>query len=71
MFLTRIFGRTLFAAAKSESSAAPVATAFRGQRNPLEEFFEVERNQDDETPVVYGRSWKASELRLRSWDDLH
>ncbi|KAL8529815.1 hypothetical protein ACS0TY_007030 [Phlomoides rotata] len=71
MFLTRIFGRTLFAAAKSESSAAPAAAAFRGQRNPLEQFFEVERNLEDETPVVYGRSWKASELRLKSWDDLH
>lgn len=56
MFLRRVFGRTLFAAAKSESSAAGAATAFRGQHNPLEEFFEVDRNVEDETPVVYGKN---------------
>ncbi|XP_040988091.1 39S ribosomal protein L47, mitochondrial isoform X2 [Juglans microcarpa x Juglans regia] len=70
MFLSRIFGRTLFAAAKSETSAATAAAA-SAARNPLEEFFEADRSVDDDKPVVYGRSWKASELRLKSWDDLH
>ncbi|KAK8521415.1 hypothetical protein V6N13_077519 [Hibiscus sabdariffa] len=67
MFLSRFIGRTaLLAAAKSESSAAADAAA----SNPLEQFFEADRNPDDQKPV-YGRSWKASELRLKSWDDLH
>ncbi|KAK8521483.1 hypothetical protein V6N13_077583 [Hibiscus sabdariffa] len=67
MFLSRFVGRTaLLAAAKSESSAAAVAAA----SNPLEQFFEADRNTDDQKPV-YGRSWKASELRLKPWDDLH
>ncbi|KAE8691590.1 protein kinase [Hibiscus syriacus] len=68
MFLSRFVGRTaLLAAAKSESSSAFSAAA---ASNPLEQFFEADRNPDDQKPV-YGRSWKASELRLRSWDDLH
>ncbi|MQM00410.1 hypothetical protein Taro_033146 [Colocasia esculenta] len=73
MFLSRLFGRTLLAAAaKSESSsaAAVAAATARTATNPLEEFFELDRKPDDETPVVYGRGWKASELRLKSWDDL-
>ncbi|KAL4366711.1 hypothetical protein GQ457_05G034230 [Hibiscus cannabinus] len=66
MFLSRFIGRTaLLAAAKSESSAAAAAAS-----NPLEQFFEADKNPDDQKPV-YGRSWKASELRLKSWDDLH
>lgn len=69
MFLSRIFGRTLFAAVKSETSGATAAAATVA-RNPLEEFFELDRSTEDEKPVVYGRSWKASELRLKSWDDL-
>ncbi|KAK4568498.1 hypothetical protein RGQ29_004061 [Quercus rubra] len=70
MLLSRIFGRTLFAAAKSETSNATAAAASVA-RNPLQEFFEADRNIDDDKPVVYGRSWKASELRLKSWDDLN
>ncbi|XVF09237.1 hypothetical protein REPUB_Repub07fG0074900 [Reevesia pubescens] len=74
MFLSRFFGRTaLLAAAKSESSASATAAASAAASanpNPLEQFFEADRNPDDEKPV-YGRSWKASELRLKSWDDLN
>lgn len=77
MFATRIFGRTLFAAARSESSsaggaaAAAAASTSRTGYNPLQEFFEADRKPDEDKPVVYGRSWKASELRLKSWDDLN
>ncbi|XP_047960817.1 39S ribosomal protein L47, mitochondrial-like [Salvia hispanica] len=72
MFLTRVFGKALFgAAAKSEASVAAAAAFSTAARNPLEEFFEADRKPDDDTPVVYGRSWKASELRLKSWDDLN
>ncbi|KAL2530209.1 ribosomal protein L29 family protein [Forsythia ovata] len=71
MFLTRVFGRTLFAAARSEASAAGAAASTIAKRNPLEEFFEADRSPDDDKPVVYGRSWKAPELRLKSWDDLN
>lgn len=41
MFISRVFGRTLFAAAKSEAFAAAGSTA-RTSYNPLEEFFKVE-----------------------------
>ncbi|KAK2663820.1 hypothetical protein Ddye_002394 [Dipteronia dyeriana] len=81
MFLTRFIGRSLLAAARSQSTAvaarshstataaaAGASTATSGH-NPLEEFFEKERTPDDQKPV-YGRSWKACELRLKSWDDL-
>ncbi|KAK9113474.1 hypothetical protein Syun_020271 [Stephania yunnanensis] len=68
MLLHRILGRTLFAAARSEAS--PAGAAATKAYNPLEAFFEAERSQEEDTPVVYGRSWKASELRLKSWDDL-
>ncbi|KAJ8424102.1 hypothetical protein Cgig2_000848 [Carnegiea gigantea] len=73
MFLRSICGRMLMAATKSEHSgaAATTATASTSVRNPLEEFFEADRSADDDKRVVYGRSWKASELRLKSWDDLH
>ncbi|XP_047312301.1 39S ribosomal protein L47, mitochondrial [Impatiens glandulifera] len=68
MFLSRVFGRTLFAAARSESAAASTVMT---EHNPLDAFFEVDRTAEDDKPVVYGRSWKASELRLKSWEDLH
>nr|XP_043607952.1 39S ribosomal protein L47, mitochondrial-like [Erigeron canadensis] len=73
MFLTRVFGRRLFATARSEASDAGAAAAstFGTARNPFEEFFETDRNPEEEKPVVNGRSWKASELHLKSWDDLH
>ncbi|XP_057950720.1 uncharacterized protein LOC131145575 [Malania oleifera] len=74
MFVTRVFGRTLFSAVKSETyatAAAAASTTRTGPPNPLEEFFEQDRSPDDDKPVVYGRSWKASELRLKSWDDLN
>ncbi|XP_027090980.1 39S ribosomal protein L47, mitochondrial-like [Coffea eugenioides] len=70
MFATRVIGRTLFAAAKGETSSAAAASTASSRHNPLEDFFEAERSPDDDKPVVYGRAWKASELRLKSWDDL-
>ncbi|XP_031485051.1 uncharacterized protein LOC116254100 [Nymphaea colorata] len=73
MFISRVlgrgFGRILFAAAKPEASAARAASSMVAH-NPLEEFFEADRSKEDDKPVVYGRSWKAAELRLKSWDDL-
>ena len=55
MFLSRFVGRTaLLAAAKSESLAAAAALgAAPTVPNPLEQFFEADRNPDDEKPV-YG-----------------
>lgn len=56
MFMTRFVGRTLFAAAKSETPVASAAAAAttRSGHNPLEEFFEPDRSQDEDKPVVYG-----------------
>ncbi|XXG54177.1 hypothetical protein AAC387_Pa03g2125 [Persea americana] len=71
MFLSRVFGRRLCTVVRSEASAAATATSAKTTHNPLEEFFEADRSPDEDKPVVYGRSWKASELRLKSWDDLH
>ncbi|KAG5019806.1 39S ribosomal protein L47, mitochondrial [Glycine soja] len=72
MFLSRTLGRTLFAAAaRSKQYATTAAAASREGHNPLQEFFEADRSPEDDKPVVYGRSWKACELRLKSWDDLH
>uniref|UniRef100_A0A0E0L795 Large ribosomal subunit protein uL29m n=1 Tax=Oryza punctata TaxID=4537 RepID=A0A0E0L795_ORYPU len=73
--LSRALGRRLFssAAAASDATAAAAASTavVRKAQNPLEEFFEVERStEEDKPPPHYGRSWKASELRLKSWDDL-
>lgn len=72
MFLSRFIGRTAFlAAAKSEASAAAAAasSAVASSLNPLEQFFEADR--PEEGKAFYGRSWNASELRLKSWDDLN
>ncbi|KAJ0982580.1 hypothetical protein J5N97_010835 [Dioscorea zingiberensis] len=69
MFMTRLLRRTLCTAAKTEASTSAAAVA-KTARNPLEEFFEVDRSTDEEKPIVFGRGWKASELRLKSWDDL-
>ncbi|KAL6175619.1 hypothetical protein ACLB2K_052258 [Fragaria x ananassa] len=68
MMLSRYFRRTLFTAARSEGCAASMASTTA--HNPLHDLFEKDRKPDDEKPV-YGRSWKASELRLKSWDDLN
>lgn len=56
MFLSRFFGRTRFAASKLETSAASASAPLRTAINPLEEFFEVERNPEDEKPAVYGNA---------------
>ncbi|KAL9254624.1 hypothetical protein AKJ16_DCAP13144, partial [Drosera capensis] len=55
MFLRRAIGRTLFAATRSYSSAAPAAASStsRATYNPLEQFFETDRNAEDDKPVVY------------------
>jgi hypothetical protein len=53
MLVSRIFGRTLLAAVRSETSSATAAAA-SVTRNPLQEFFEVDRSIDDDKPVVYG-----------------
>lgn len=70
MYLSRAFGRTLFAAAarsRTYASSAGAATASGGGgggsgsgngggegHNPLQEFFEADRTPDNDTPVVYG-----------------
>lgn len=53
MMASRYFRRTLFAAAKSETSG-PASMARMTAHNPLEEFFEADRKSDEEKPVVYG-----------------
>lgn len=53
LMVSRYFRRTLFSAAKSETSAAAASARTTGH-NPLEEFFEADRSQDEEKPVVYG-----------------
>lgn len=64
MFTSRVFGRALLSAVKSESSsasssaaaaAAAASATARIARNPLEQFFELDRNTEDEKPIVYGK----------------
>ncbi|PIA41880.1 hypothetical protein AQUCO_02100006v1, partial [Aquilegia coerulea] len=68
------FSKKTISAATSETSNAAAAASSSSttklMHNPLEAFFESDRTQEEGNPVVYGRSWKASELRLKSWDDL-
>lgn len=53
--MTRFFGRTFLAAARSESSAGTAAAAATVTgHNPLEAFFEADRSPEDDKPVVYG-----------------
>eukprot|EP00250_Pteridium_aquilinum_P005712 c15766_g1_i1 orf=227-619(-) len=60
MFLARLFNRPVVAASTASQK-------LRG----LQDFFEVGRNADPTKSPVYGRAWKACELRLKSWEDLH
>ncbi|KAL3513555.1 hypothetical protein ACH5RR_026272, partial [Cinchona calisaya] len=56
MSMIKAIGRTLFAAAKTETSSASSAaasTANRTRHNPLEDFFEAKRCPDDDKPIVY------------------
>lgn len=64
MFISRYFGRTLLAAAKSETSAAAAAatSTARTGYNPLEEFFEPDRSAEDDKPMVYGRKFSFSSI---------
>lgn len=79
MFVSRIVRRAFGAAARSKaystssevSDSAAATVSAKRTLNPLEEFFEPDRSKDEEKPVTYGRGWKASELRLKSWNDLH
>lgn len=36
----------------------------------MREFLDEESTPGQDAPT-YGRAWKAAELRLKSWDDLH
>lgn len=57
MFITRFVGRRFLAAASARSestTAAAAASTIRTAKNPLEEFFEFDRSQDEDKPVVYG-----------------
>lgn len=58
MSAIRALGRTLFAAARTETSASAAAasSATRAAKNPLQEFFEADRSVEDDKPVVYGNS---------------
>lgn len=42
------------ASARSESTTAAAASTVKIAKNPLEEFFEFDRSQDEDKPVVYG-----------------
>ena len=53
MYLRKICGRILSAAVKSDHGG-PSAAASTSVRNPLEQFFEVDRTADDDKRLVYG-----------------
>ncbi|MCO5602223.1 hypothetical protein L7F22_056351 [Adiantum nelumboides] len=61
MFLARVFRQPVVAS----------STASLKLRAGLLDFFEAGREPDYEKPPVYGRAWRASELRAKSWEDLH
>lgn len=42
------------ASTRSESTTAAAASTVKIAKNPLEEFFEFDRSQDEDKPVVYG-----------------
>jgi len=48
-----------------------VAGASQRTRTGLADFFEAGRDPNKDEEIVYGRSWKAIELRQKSWEDLH
>ncbi|KAI5077182.1 hypothetical protein GOP47_0007006 [Adiantum capillus-veneris] len=61
MFLARVFRRPVVAS----------STASHKLRAGLQDFFELGRGPEFDKPPVYGRAWRAKELRLKSWEDLH
>uniref|UniRef100_A0A2P2JLA1 Hydroxcinnamoyl-CoA quinate/shikimate hydroxycinnamoyltransferase n=1 Tax=Rhizophora mucronata TaxID=61149 RepID=A0A2P2JLA1_RHIMU len=74
MLIRRFIGRVLFAAAKSETSTANTtanAASMMSAKNPLEEFFEVDRSQDEAKPIVYGTiSPSANFYKFRFFSSL-
>lgn len=68
MFLSRAFGRTLFAAARSKHySTTAAAAGGREVHNPLQEFFEADRSTENDKPVVYGMHY-ASLIFIWIWN---
>ncbi|CAM6102140.1 unnamed protein product [Calypogeia fissa] len=63
MQVFRALLRPTVASAHSRATVRPMSGG-------LAEFFESGRDAENKK-IVYGRGWKASELRLKSWDDLH
>ncbi|KAF6147226.1 hypothetical protein GIB67_039356 [Kingdonia uniflora] len=62
MLVARIFRRALLSGAvRSEyctSTATGSSTSTKTTHNPLEEFFELDRNLEDEKPIVYGMHYE-------------
>ncbi|KAI9245830.1 mitochondrial 39-S ribosomal protein L47 (MRP-L47)-domain-containing protein [Phascolomyces articulosus] len=73
-FLQR-FSRTTFSSIRSFSTARPLfnetatTTTTNTNANGLNQFFE--NGESLPKQIWTGRAWKASELRLKSFDDLH
>ncbi|MCO5580865.1 hypothetical protein L7F22_034737 [Adiantum nelumboides] len=61
MFLARVFRRPVVAS----------STASHKLRAGLLDLFKARREPNYERPPVFLRAWKASELRVKSWEDLH